>query len=183
MNKEEQLKQLNRQLKSYKYVDFTNTQRLGKFLKNVRTALRIVRKIKEEETEEIQNLVKVSRVRLVEKTSIAPGTILIFNYNDADGRASIRKVLAVTCGRTGNGTYFNSTQDNDLLTAYDLNNVTADLLSEILERLEGNTAACTYQANPAELKDIVPDLKENEFRTYNLKSMTGVNSLNIIKRS
>lgn len=183
MNKEVKLQQLNNIIKKQKYVDFTNTQRLGKFLKNVRSALKIARQIKEEETEETQSQIRVSKVRLVKKTSIDPGTILIFNYNDENGRASIRKALTVNSARTGNGTSFTSTQDNHLITVYDLNNVTAQLLSDILQNLEGNKAACTYQANPTELKRIVPNLQDNDFRTYNLKNMTGVNSLDIIKRS
>jgi len=182
MTEKQVLSQLNRIIKKQKYVDFTNTQRLGKFLKNLRIALRIVRNLKEEDTEEVQNQIKVTKVRQVNKKSIAPGTILIFNYADSDGKASIRKVITVNCSRTGNGTWFNSTQFNDLLTAYDLNNITADLMSEILEKLYDNKIACTYESDPIELKKIVPNLQANEFRTYNLKNMTGVNLLNIIKK-
>lgn len=178
MDSENKLNQLNKIIKEKKYVDFTNSQRLGKFLKNIKAALKIVEGDKESDIK-----IKVTRVRIVEKKSIAPGTILIFNYYDEQGVESIRKILTVNCSRTKGGTWFPSTKDNDLLSAYDLNDVDAELLSEIMDKLYKNKQACTYQYNPTDLIEIVPTLEPTDFRTYNLKHMTSVNTLNIVKRA
>ena len=179
------VKQLNVQLKGRKYVDFTNNQILGRFLKLLRQAIKIIfrqNSARDKGIDEKEPTLSVERVKVVSKTTVPPGKILIFNYIDEDGRASIRKVITVNCSRTGNGTHFVSTKDNDLLSAYDLNNVTAELLVEILEKLLDNTEACTYQKYPTELMSIVPTLQANEFRTFNIDEMTGTHYLKITKQ-
>lgn len=185
MIKENLLKQLNKQIKSTKYVGFSSNQILGKFLKILRMAIKIVfrsNSAKEQDLDEPEPTLTVQRVKVVSKTSVPPGKILIFNYTDEDGRVSIRKVLTVNCARSLGGTHFVSTKDNDLLSAYDLNNVTAELLVEILEKLLDNTEACTYQRNPTDLIQIVPTLEPNEFRTFNVDEMTGTHYLKITKQ-
>ncbi len=179
MDQEKVLSDINRVVKSKKYVNFTNTQVLGKFVKNLRHGIKIVRNINIQQKGVPEPKIKVERVRVVTKKSIRPGKILIFNYVDEQGQASIRKILTVNCARTGNGTWFLSTQNNDLLTGYDLNNITVELLIEVLNNLVDNSTACTYQSTPTELMSIVPDLKPNEFRTYNINNMTNVNVMSI----
>jgi len=213
MDKLHRLRNLNKQFNK-KYVDFTNTQKLGKFIGVLRQGINIVNKINQEERitgnlkgssdlednnlvdnlyqtvseatnkkdlkiEEREPKIEVEKVRVVSKKSIDPGNILIFNYIDEFGQVSIRKVLTVNSSRTLGGTWFVSTKENDLLTAYDLNEVSIELLVDILKKLLNNKQACTYQSSPTELLSIVPNLKSNEFRTYNIDNITAAHVLKI----
>lgn len=183
MSKQDLLNDLNKTILDKKYVDFTNKKIVVEFTKTIKQAVSIV---KEDENEEFGEEKEVSTryIPLSIREAIPPGTILIFNYEDEEGRRSIRKVLTVKCHRTrtNNRCVFKGKYNNNLMAAYDLNSVTAEELSEILDKLHEDTTACIYQKDPEELKQIVPSLKNNEFRTFDVDRVTTPHRLAILDK-
>lgn len=183
MSKQDLLDDLNKIILEKKYVSFTNVKIVKDFTKIIRQAVSIV---KEDENLEFgeDKEVKTNYLPLSIREAIPPGTILIFNYEDEEGTRSIRKVLTVKCHRikTNNRCVFKGKYNNNLMAAYDLNTVTAEELSDILDKLHEDNTACVYQKDPDELKKIVPSLKENEFRTFDVDRMTTPHKLSILDK-
>lgn len=175
----ERLDDLNKTIVNTKYVNFTNNQRMAKFKKVLNQAFKIVKKSNERKENKEEPTTSIKKVNTVSKGSIPAGSILLFNYEDENGRSSIRRVLAVTSWRTKGKTSFSSTRFNNLLVAYDLDSADAITLYNILKDLYNNTAACTYKEDPSELQKIVPGISNSNFKTYNLANVTGLHMMTI----
>jgi len=76
-------------------------------------------------------------------------------------------------------TNFISNQNNKLMVTYDLDEVSSEILYDILKVLYKKRAACTYEHAPTELKKLVNGLVLSKFRTYDFDSMTGLHMIDI----
>ena len=123
-----------------------------------------LKKINHEDTKHYSLIAKISGY-------ISPGDVITFGYS-----GELVNTLVVSTDR-GNGMFL-STQNNMLVSCFKLDNISESVLNIILRSIYKDKGIANYYIIQKSLKAI---LGQSNFRTYKLKSMSGLHRIEIDK--